>query len=219
MQKVLPAEKELLFLKRVLVPNPKKLLMKTIFTLTISANLLLMFSCTRENAQIAISASSQSSELSQHYIGEPFGGGIIFYVDSTGSHGLIAAPADLEEPALWSYKDTLIGVTATHLGSGVRNTLRTFAALGDPHDETLDYGALVCHEFILNGYTDWFLPSKNELNKLYQQRNIVGDFKPFAYWSSTEIDQSTAWFQNFSNGVQIKSEKMAAYAIRPIRYF
>ncbi len=151
-------------------------------------------------------------------IGQQYGGGIIFYLDSTGQHGLIAAKADTEEPALWSYKDSLLGVRSSRIGAGKRNTRKTYNILGD-QGEGSDYAALRALEYLYKGLHDWYLPSKEELNLLYIQKEVIGGFSPFAYWSSTEYDENLAWFQNFSNGQQIKSDKITSYGVRPIRSF
>ncbi len=180
---------------------------------------ILLFSCTKERVNPAATAIASSDLKSDYYIGQPYGGGIIFYIDATGIHGLIAAPADLEEAAIWAYKDTVIGVKARKIGAGHKNTLNIFKALGDPGSPELDYAALDCAEFKFKGYNDWYLPSKDEMNELYKQQDIVGGFNPFSYWTSTEFDISTAWFQNFSNGKQIKATKIAAYGMRPVRSF
>lgn len=155
---------------------------------------------------------------SSFQVGQQFGGGIIFYIDSTGLHGLIAAKADTEEPALWAYKDSLLGVRSSKVGAGKRNTRKTYLILGD-QGEGSDYAALRALEYTYKGLHDWYLPSKEELNLLYMQKEMIGGFSPFAYWSSTEFDENLAWFQNFSNGQQIKSDKITSYAVRPIRSF
>ena len=79
--------------------------------------------------------------------------------------------------------------------------------MGDPIGAPEDYAALECREFSLNGFTDWFMPSKDELNEMYKQKEMIGGFKPFAYWSSTEVSASRAWFQNFGAGQQVKTQR------------
>jgi hypothetical protein len=155
----------------------------------------------------------------KHYLGEHFGGGIIFYLNSSGKHGLIAAPGDLDEPSSWSRKDTLNNAKNTALGAGAGNSYRIVKTQGFPEYEEDTYAALECMEFMLNGYQDWYLPSKDELNELYQQKDIIGGFRPYSYWSSSERDASNAWFQNFSNGKQHLQLKTAGYALRPVRRF
>lgn len=179
-------------------------------------------SCSKESSNVTVNSEEISNAAktdSAHYIGEHFGGGIIFYLNSTGKHGLIAAPEDLEEPAVWAYTDTLTNAKGAKIGAGHVNTNTIFRVQGDPHGLTEDYAALECFEYEVDGYTYWFLPSKDELNELYKQKDIVGGLKPYAYWTSTEAGLSKAWFQNLGTGLQLKADKTASYAIRPIRYF
>ena len=96
---------------------------------------------------------------------------------------------------------------------------RIFKIQGPPQYEGDDYAASECLELQENGYQDWYLPSKSELNELYKQKNSVGGFTVFAYWSSSEVDASTAWFQNFGSGLQATELKIASYALRPVRKF
>ncbi len=182
--------------------------------------IFLLVSCNKNADTIADQDLDPAVTLKQvsFHLGQQYGGGIIFYIDSTGQHGLIAAKADTEEPALWAYKDTLLGVRSSRIGSGKRNTLKTYIILGD-QGEGSDYAALRALEYSYKGLHDWYLPSKQELNLLYLQKEMIGGFSPFAYWSSTEYDENFAWFQNFSNGKQIKSDKITSYGIRPIRSF
>ena len=191
--------------------------MVSIFTATLSV--VFLQSCIKETNQPATSASSESIVASVHFIGEHFGGGIIFYIDSINKHGIIAAEADIEEPAVWAYEDTLTRAKGTAIGYGGKNTSRILKVQGDPVNQAEDYAALECAEFELNGYSDWYLPSKDELNELYKQKNVVGGFRTIAYWSSSEFNLTAAWFQNFSNGSQVKAGKKGSYALRPVRYF
>lgn len=200
------------------------MLMKTInYFFIIMFTLLIIFSCTKEydngvkkNLQGNI---LNNTEKETHVVGEQFGGGIIFFVDQTGKHGLIAAGADPEEPTAWSFKDTLNGAKATAIGKGFTNTKKIFKTQGVPLTEDNDYAAADCLIFQENGYQDWYLPSKDELNELYKQKNIVGGFNIYAYWSSSEANNSKAWMQNFGNGLQTMQIKTAFYSVRPIRRF
>ena len=177
-----------------------------------------MISCAKESGRIVAHELPQASVMS-HYIGQHYGGGIIFYLDSTGKHGLIAAASDFEEPSVWAFEDTLTGAGATRIGRGRMNTLTICKVQGDPVNEAEDYAALECKEFRDSLYKDWYLPSRDELNELYKQKNVVGGFRTFSYWSSSECNLTKAWFQNFGNGLQVKTDKQSAYAVRAIRYF
>jgi hypothetical protein len=195
------------------------MLMKTAISLLI-ATCVLVIACSKEsNTPSASSAVFHSSQAAQHFIGEHFGGGIIFYLDSFKKHGLIAFFADFEEPSSWSYFAVVTGAKGTGLGKGFFNSNRIVSIIGSPADTTEGYAAFETANFAANGYYDWYLPSKEELNKMYQEKDVIGGFLPAAYWSSTEVNASTAWFQNFGDGSQRKQKKTAGYSIRPIRYF
>ena len=68
-------------------------------------------------------------------------------------------------------------------------------------------------------FTDWRLPTKNELNLLYLQKSVVGGFANNYYWSSTEALFNYAWGQNFSSGYQVADYKNNASYVRAIRAF
>lgn len=158
-----------------------------------------------------------------HYIGEYYGGGIVFYVYDNGQHGLIAATTDLIFPIEW-YNDVnkITGSSSDGLGSGNMNTAIITAAQM-PDNVVGNFAAKACadHTVTVGGvtYGDWYLPSKYELNLLYMQKSLVGGFADDDYWSSTEEGSDSAWFQYFVNGAQDTNSKDAANSVRPIRSF
>jgi hypothetical protein len=81
------------------------------------------------------------------------------------------------------------------------------------------YAAKLCSDLSLNGRTDWYLPSKDELNKLYLNKVLVGGFTNNYYWSSTENVFSFAWEQDFLDGSQAYSYKLVANYVRAVRAF
>jgi len=176
-------------------------------------------SCTKESDVHQLSSMQQSLAIQGHYIGEHFGGGVVFYLNKNKTHGIIAATADFEEAEPWARKDTLIHAQSAKLGAAANNNTRIFNALGSSSSEATDYAVNECMGLYQNGYNDWYLPSKDELNQMYLHKDVIGNFKPFAYWSSTEIDASTAWWQNMSTGLQQSQEKFSSYSVRAIRYF
>jgi hypothetical protein len=155
------------------------------------------------------------------YIGQSYGGGLIFYIDATKQHGLICAPTDYQPywPYLgWGGFGTEVG-TSTAIGKGQYNTTRIVSAIGSGG------AAGVCDDLVLNGYSDWFLPSKDELNEMFKQRTIVGA-NAYYYWSSSEWEDDPAyavWRQNFSLapfGDQAPDYKTYDYsATRAVRAF
>lgn len=165
---------------------------------------LTLFSCKKEN----------TTEVNSIQLGQTFAGGTIFYIDGSGNHGLIAATEDLQSLTKWS--DSCLKTTAIHseIGKGFENTAAIVNINGSG-----SYAASLCDQLVLQGYNDWFLPSKNELSLLYQQRNAVGGFVEAFYWSSTEYDSLSAWYLYFPYGPQYFSKKDSTARVRPIRAF
>ena len=147
-------------------------------------------------------------------IGQSYGGGIIFYIDGTGQHGLISAATDQSAGAGWGCEGTPIAGTSTAIGTGQANTTAIVngCALGG-------IAARICDNLILNGYNDWFLPSKDELNQMYIQRAIIGGLIGDIYWSSTQYNDNNAWLQGFINGTQTFAGKDWTHYVRAIRAF
>jgi hypothetical protein len=60
------------------------------------------------------------------------------------------------------------------------------------------------HRLSHNVYSDWFLPSKDELNLMHENlaQDSIGGFASNNYWSSSEVHEITAWYQDFNNGSQ-----------------
>jgi hypothetical protein len=148
-------------------------------------------------------------------IGDSYQGGIIFWLDATGQHGLIAATADQSTGIQW-YNGTFTVTNAVRdgIGAGMYNTERIIA-----NQSTGSYAAQLCANYQGGGYGDWYLPSKYELNLLYLQKTAVGGFASAYYWSSTENDLNSAWTQNFGNGSQDYDYKDYANRVRAVRAF
>lgn len=79
--------------------------------------------------------------------------------------------------------------------------------------------ARISYDLSLNGYTDWFLPSRDELLKLYDNRAAIGGFSATEYWSSSEATATNAYVVNFSTGANSGIPKTSNKSVRPIRYF
>ena len=171
-----------------------------------------------------------------HFIGESYGGGIVFYVYDNGKHGLIAATSDQILNTRWyGGSNTNTRARADGVGAGFKNTSIIIAVQSGTYTPAYDgaeFAATVCNEYsvTINGvtYGDWYLPSKHELNLLFLQRAIVGNFPNVSgsYWSSTEYFRSdlvgsnqSAWYQNFINGLQTYVHKKNIFSVRAIRAF
>lgn len=152
-------------------------------------------------------------------VGDLYQGGIIFYVDETGQHGLIAALQDSDAGHEWCDVNTFTNATGDGIGAGVSNTSIIVGACGP--NSAAKYAA----DLQVDTYGDWYLPSKRELYQLWLERDVVGGFGGNQYWSSTEYDvyNNTAWNQvlndgNFS-GEQKPIAKTDPYSVRAIRAF
>jgi hypothetical protein len=167
-----------------------------------------------------------------HFIGESYGGGIVFYIYDNGQHGLIAATQDQSGSNLfgWTWSNVVnrfTGSTGDGLNAGAMNTaIITGAQMGDNQifSDLFNFAAKSCVEYYnaVDGiaHGGWYLPSAYELNLLYNQRNMVGNFKNDFYWSSTEVSQTNAIaaaFQVF--GAQSSTDKQWQAQTRAIRSF
>ena len=124
-------------------------------------------------------------------IGDEYCGGKIAWVDATGQHGLIAAEADM------------VGHTKAQ----------------DEGRFKWEDAKKACRKLMSNGYSDWHLPTKRELNKLYLAKNTVGGFLSNFYWSSTEVCPGNARVRCFGAGVQGKLCKNNDFRVRAVRSF
>jgi hypothetical protein len=163
-------------------------------------------------------------------IGDSYQGGIIFYLDGLGG-GLIAAPTDQSTGAEWGCYGALItGADGTAVGTGYQNTIDIEAGC-----TTSGTAADICANLTLGGYSDWFLPSIDELNLMWtnladsdgdgtaigsSDPNNLGGFAGTYYWSSTEDDNIDAWIQFFGDGEQFASDKgFFGNNVRAVRSF
>ena len=149
------------------------------------------------------------------------GGGIVFSVSADGMSGLEAARED-QTSAIWCDSFTDIP-EVENLGfdfsipdpnSGAENTPRIIDVCG----ESSAAGVAADYEWP-NGQTDGFLPNREELNLLFNQQNVVGDFAVDFYWSSSEFDNFSAWFQTFNSGDQNIIVKNVTLRVRAVRAF
>ena len=142
-------------------------------------------------------------------------GGIVFYITEGGLHGLEAAPADQSSGTTWGcYPTEIDGADGTAVGTGAQNTADILAGCSDA-----GIAAEIADAYTLNGFHDWFLPSKDELKELYDQRSVVGGFAIDDYWSSSELNSDYAWGQYFGVAAISLYYKSYPLAVRAVRAF
>jgi hypothetical protein len=130
-------------------------------------------------------------------------GGWIFYINpnykSDGWKYLEAAPSDQSTTTAWitggTAWQTNNGNTSVSIGTGLSNSNAIVSQTGHTGS-----AAKLCLDYSVNGYSDWFLPSKDELNQMYENLYPfnVGSFRSDYYWSSSEETFDHGWAINFS---------------------
>lgn len=154
-------------------------------------------------------------------------GGIVFYDKGSYIDGwryLESAPSSTEwVKKVWGGYRTGVFMTDTEVGKGAINTKVIIATYGDtePHSKKNNYAAKLCFDLIYNGYTDWFLPSKDELDLMYTNlhKNGIGGFSEWYYWSSSEYNKYEAWYQSFIVGERKRLDKDSIVSVRAVRAF
>jgi hypothetical protein len=129
---------------------------------------------------------------------------------------LIAATIDQSSAAEWGCINTAIAGTSAAIGTGQANTTAIVNGCSQA-----GIAAGICNDLVLNDYSDWFLPSKDELNQMYLQKAAIGVFANDRYWSSyDESSDVFAWYQNFTNGGYANNlYKINGLYVRAVRAF
>ena len=175
-----------------------------------------------------------AGNLKNYKIGDFAHGGVVFWVDETGQHGLVCSKENQSTSVKWfagTFGKTLAKGNGLYAGK-TNNTIiimSTYTVVGDNGDS---YAARLCNELVVsennNQFGDWYLPSEYELSLMYQNKaeinttstanggeNLIND----VYWSSTEDSDNTAWGFNFSDGQESSILKSFQNRVRAIRSF
>tara|TARA_B110000879_G_C10856362_1_gene387475 strand:- start:19 stop:606 length:588 start_codon:yes stop_codon:yes gene_type:complete len=183
---------------------------------------LLFTTCKKEDEE----PNNNTGNNANLSIGDFHQGGIIFWLDESSKYGLVCDIQDLGE-AQWSdfpYPTEAVGLS---IGTGQSNTNKIL-------DNSSQFGiaAYICVNSTAQGYSDWFLPSKAELNQMYLNKSYINSTAQYNggsvfqtivsnnfYWSSSEYNNETAYKQDFNDGNQYIDGKFYTYRVRAIRDF
>jgi len=175
---------------------------------------------TLTGSPISVTATAEYKPV----IGDFKYGGVIFYIDATGKSGLVCAVTDQNSDATWGCSGTEIpGAEGTAIGAGAQNTI-------DIEADCIEVGtaADLCANLSLNGFDDWFLPSKDELNEMYLNKAAINTtattnsgttFADDYCWSSTEENTISAYVIDFTDGTIINNGKAGLFVVRAVREF
>lgn len=198
--------------------------MKTIQTsLLLGCMLLIMsfFSCD-DDSNDNPNNGPQTFEL-----GDFAEGGVVFYLDNSKEHGLVCAILDQSDAAEWcSSVDEIDGADGTAIGTGSQNTTDILSGCASNTS-----AAALCSNLSFNGFNDWFLPSRDELKAIYQNKGIINStaasnggsaLADETYWTSTELDigsKTSAETVSMESGVSGSLTKFGTAYVRAVREF
>jgi hypothetical protein len=173
--------------------------------------------------------SAVSNNVFQYEIGKYVAdqGGVIFhrYLDGGTQNYLVVGLNNLSAAQTWSnVTSTLIGSTAQSTWDGLSNSIAIVNQSGQ-----ISSAAKLCLDSTANGQIDWYLPSNDELNILFNQRFLINQeliqipasqgLFGFGYWGSTESTSTNSFIMNGGVCVLATEVKSAALYVRAIRKF
>jgi uncharacterized repeat protein (TIGR02543 family) len=150
-------------------------------------------------------------------------GGIVFYINpesEVDGWRYLEAWTEDEGSYQWKTSDTSTTGTSTAIGTGYANTYIAMAGTAHPAAER-------ARNATHGGYSDWFLPSMDELNLIYGYEGVIGGFESSGYWSSSEttyysnqyLNHYSAFYKFFPNGLLGDSQKSYSKQVRVVRAF
>jgi hypothetical protein len=159
--------------------------------------------------------------------GDLYGGGIVAWVLQPGEpgyesgrlHGRVISLNDLDDRSVWSNVADRAAGTGTALDSGKSNTRRIVAQEGH-----VSGAAKLCRDYSVtvecSTYDDWYLPGREELERVSRNRGVLVKFAEGLYWSSSEQDSGSAWCRNLTvqEGEAVRSKSSEAH-VRAMRSF
>jgi hypothetical protein len=176
------------------------------------------------------SIAQKKTNANKYNIGNVAHGGIVFWIDATGEHGLVCTKKDQSSGIQWyngSYTKTK--AHGYKPKSGKRNT---FLIMKNQGSNANNYAAGICANLTFTEarktYNDWYLPSIQELSLMYKSQKIInaralangGTPLTYYYWSSTEFEENQAYYFNMNNESEDSTTfKETLRAVRAVRTF
>jgi hypothetical protein len=175
---------------------------------------------------------STTISVTNYSVGDFAQGGIIFWVDETGQHGLVAAKENQDAGSGIRWNNSINMDTEAH-GNGVYSgEMNTMIIVVKQGSNSNSYAAGICANYTVTEsgvtYGDWYLPSTEELLIMQQNKSIINataaanggsDLTTGGYWSSTEDSDSGALARDMISGNEILAIKTLTYKVRAIRAF
>ncbi|MFO8021545.1 MAG: hypothetical protein R6U65_03695 [Perlabentimonas sp.] len=185
---------------------------------------------------LSVPYALEAKNVKTYEVGDFAQGGIVFWVDETGQHGLVAAKEDQNDDIAIQWYNGDYTDTEAH-GDGVyAGEMNTMLIISNQGSNSNDFAAGVCANYSVTEsgvtYGDWYLPSKEELNLMCLNKATIdaiaganggSGFHTLYYWSSTESSSNYVWsqsFRTFDPGYQATSDKSATNrGVRAVRAF
>lgn len=145
----------------------------------------------------------------------PLAGGIVIYLDASGIHGIAAATTDLGSFIPYGcYGTEILGAQFSAVGTGQSNTNAILAAC-----TTAGIGAQLCNDLVQNGFSDWYMPSIDEVYLMYAQRDSLPALGAGRFWSSTQVNGTVALILDFTTGQLFNMPPSSSRYVRAVRSF
>ncbi|NVO20798.1 MAG: DUF1566 domain-containing protein [Bacteroidetes bacterium] len=168
----------------------------------------------------------------RHYIGEQYGGGVVFWVDETGHHGFICSAVDIAVDQPWSnIINVAVGPAAQSDWDGLNNSFNIIRQPGQVNSAAKVSDDYINYDYQTGIFDDWYLPSIDQLSLMFQSKyqidktlqtdsyNSTIGLSKTVYWSSTEAFFSTAWVLDIYYGYTYDDSKYYLYSVRAVRNF
>jgi hypothetical protein len=177
------------------------------------------------------SIAQKKSVANKYNIGNLAHGGIVFWVDETGEHGLVCAKEDQSTNIRW-YNGSYIEAKTNGTGNKVTGRMKTFRIMQSQGSDFNSYAAGICANLKLTvarkTYNDWYLPTMKELLLMYRNQKIInakseengGHALSNYYWSSSEFNENKAHYYDMNSPLKNKpADKETLRSVRAVRAF